>query len=95
MIIGLDEYRGKYDFSNVRGIIHVGAVQGFGLDVLKVEDFTLDRIDHVFCEINSDKLYENSPTVDEINSLLSAKGFTLRENWLTRGSCGDDYLSRI
>jgi len=206
MIIGLDEYRGKYDFSNVRGIIHVGAhegqeyddyneyfykdipihwfepqkdiyellkknlldktnnyfynfalgsknhelpiwkenanggqsasfskpekhlevyphisfemsdnleirtldslniigpnvlvidVQGLELEVLKGADFTLDKIDHVFCEINSDKLYEDSPTVGEINSLLSTKGFILLEDWWTSGSWGDGYWSRI
>ncbi len=77
MIVGLSEYRGKYNFSNIRGIIHVGAVNGFKLGFLKGDDFTLDKIDHVFCEINSNKLYEDSPTVDEINSLLSTKGFTL------------------
>ena len=70
-------------------------VQGLELEVLKGADFTLDKIDHVFCEINSDKLYEDSPTVDEINSLLSTKGFTLLEDWWTSGSWGDGYWGRI
>lgn len=77
MIVGLSEYSGKYNLSNIRGSIHVGAVNGFKLWFLKGDDFTLDKIDHVFYEINQDKLYEDSSTVDEINSLLSTKGFTL------------------
>ena len=70
-------------------------VQGFELEVLKGAKETLNRIDHIFCEINSDKLYADSPTVDEINSLLSAKGFTLREDWWTSGNWGDGYWNKI
>lgn len=205
MIVGLDEYRAKYDFSNVRGIIHVGAhvgqeyddynsffykdipihwfepqrdvfenlvrnlrscnnnyfynfglgsshgtipfwrdrgnegqsssfsqpekhneiyphitfeshefldvrtldtfniteanvlvldVQGFELEVLKGSIGTLDFIDHVFCEVNSDKIYSDSPSVDELNSFLSERGFSLKEIWWTDGGWGDGYWNR-
>jgi len=69
-------------------------VQGFELEVLKGSLDTLDRIDHVFCEINSDSLYLDSPSVDEINSILSSKGFILREDWWTSGNWGDGYWNK-
>jgi hypothetical protein len=28
MIVGFDEYKNKYDFSNVVGVIHVGRIGG-------------------------------------------------------------------
>ncbi len=69
-------------------------VQGFELEVLKGSLDTLDRIDHIFCEINSDSLYLDSPSVDEINSILSTKGFILREDWWTSGNWGDGYWNK-
>lgn len=85
MIVGINEYMGKYYFSNVRENLYMGDVHRFELEVLKGADFTLDKMYHVFFGINSDKLYDDSPAVDEINSLLSTKGFTLLKNlgrWL-------------
>lgn len=70
-------------------------VQGFEMEVLKGSIETLDRIDHIFCEINSDKLYKDSPTLDDLNSILISKGFTLREDWWTSGNWGDGYWNRI
>ena len=69
-------------------------VQGFEMEVLKGAIETLDGIDHIFCEINSDKLYRDSPTVDDLNSILIPKGFNLKENWWTSGNWGDGYWNR-
>jgi hypothetical protein len=85
MIVGINEYMGKYDFSNFRENLYMGDVHVFELEVLKGDDFTLDKMDHAFFGINSDKLYADSSAVDEINSLLSTKEFTPWKNlgrWL-------------
>lgn len=70
-------------------------VQGFEMEVLLGAIETLNRIDHIFCEINSDKLYKDSPTVDELNSMLCPKGFQLKENWWTDGNWGDGYWNKF
>jgi len=68
--------------------------QGFEMEVLKGSLETLNEIDHIFCEINSDKLYKDSPTVDELNSILNPNGFHLKEDWWTSGNWGDGYWNR-
>jgi FkbM family methyltransferase len=69
-------------------------VQGFELEVLKGATSTLEFIDHIFCEINTDKIYEDSPTLDELNSFLDQRGFNIKETWWTDGEWGDGYWNK-
>ena len=68
--------------------------QGYELEVLKGAEKTLERMTHVFCEVNSREMYEGCPTMDDISNFLSQYGFVLRENWWTSNNWGDAYWSR-
>jgi hypothetical protein len=40
-------------------------------------------------------MYENCPTMSDIDLFLSEFGFTLKENWWTSSNWGDGYWSKI
>lgn len=69
-------------------------VQGFELEVLKGSVNTLESIDHIFCEVDSVNLYQDSPGLDVLNSFLGERGFHLKEIWWTSTGWGDGYWSK-
>lgn len=69
-------------------------VQGYELEVLKGSAKTLNKIDHVFSEVNNVEMYEGCPHFSEINNFLINAGFSLRENYWTANEWGDSYWSR-
>lgn len=68
--------------------------QGYELEVLKGSVKTLERMTHVFCEVNLREMYEGCPTMEDISNFLSQYGFVPRENWWTPYNWGDVYWSR-
>jgi FkbM family methyltransferase len=68
--------------------------QGYELEVLKGSSETLGFLDHIFCEVNSDEVYEGCPSLYDIDMFLQSHGFTLKENWWTAQKWGDCYWSR-
>ena len=68
--------------------------QGYELEVLRGATKTLESIHHVFCEANSNEMYEGCPTMDDLSVFLANHGFVLRENWWTENNWGDAYWSR-
>jgi len=68
--------------------------QGYELEILKGASETLPFIDHIFCEVNINNVYENCPDLQSINSFLENYGFHLKENWWTSNDWGDCYWNR-
>lgn len=68
--------------------------QGYELEVLKGSSETLAHINHIFCEVNNDEVYEGCPRMEDIDSFLRPFGFVLRENWWTSHNWGDCYWSK-
>ena len=69
-------------------------VQGYELEVLKGAIETLERIDHVFCEVNYTEMYEGCPSLQTLSNFLSSLGFELKEIWWTTENWGDGYWRR-
>jgi FkbM family methyltransferase len=60
-------------------------VQGFELEVLKGGIETIGRLDCIICELNREKTYEGSASVDDVDSFLAAFDFRRMETyWVSR-----------
>jgi FkbM family methyltransferase len=68
--------------------------QGYELEVLKGANETIGFVNHIFCEVNSEEVYEGCPSLYDLDMFLQSHGFTLKENWWTEHKWGDCYWSR-
>jgi FkbM family methyltransferase len=59
-------------------------VQGYELDVLKGSVNTLEHIDIIYTEINTEDVYKNCVHVDQLDTFLNSKGF---ERVFTQMAC--------
>lgn len=50
-------------------------VQGFELEVLKGSKKTLNIIDYIYCEVNTDETYSNNPLMKDIDKYLKKYNF--------------------
>lgn len=72
----------NYNFINID-------VQGYELEVFKGGFKTLEKIDYIMSEINSDYLYENCVLVKDLDEFLSQFGFIRKETFWAGGTWGD------
>jgi FkbM family methyltransferase len=71
-------------------------VQGFELEVLKGAEKTLNTIDIIYTEINTEDVYKNCAHVDHLDSFLSDFGFTRVLTQMACKSWGDAlYLKQL
>lgn len=63
--------------------------QGYELNVLKGSILTLKNIDYIFTEFNTIEMYENCPTLEDLDNFLREFGFERLETWYTNQNWGD------
>ena len=68
--------------------------QGYELKCLQGATKTLQSIKYVFSEYNTNQMYENCPSLDDLNNFLIGQGFTLKEQYITDGCWGDAFWSK-
>lgn len=72
----------KFNFINID-------VQGYELEVFKGSEKTLEHIDYIITEINSDYLYENCVLITELDSYLQKFNFKRVETYWIDNYWGD------
>lgn len=66
----------KLDNLNIRDSNYMSIdVQGFELEVLKGSKKTLNIIDYIYCEVNTDETYSNNPLMKDIDKYLKKYNF--------------------
>lgn len=68
--------------------------QGYELKCLQGSIETLKSVKYVFCEYNTNEMYENCPSLDDLNNFLSGQGFSLQQQWITDSFWGDAFWSK-
>jgi FkbM family methyltransferase len=68
--------------------------QGYELKCLQGSIETLKSVKYVFSEYNTNEMYENCPSLDELNNFLSGQGFNLKQQWITDSFWGDAFWSK-
>lgn len=74
----------NYDFLNLD-------IQGAELLALKGAKNLLNNIKYIYCEVNTDELYEGCPHVSEIDAFLAEYGFEGKECIITDAKWGDKF----
>ena len=64
-------------------------IQGAELLALQGMGSTLDQMDYVYSEVNTQHLYRNCALMQDLDKFLSARGFCLREADITEHGWGD------
>lgn len=65
-------------------------VQGYELEVLKGAVNTLQYIDYIYCEVNTEEIYENNAYIENIDEFLSEYSFKRVEtSWWGNHGWGD------
>lgn len=82
----LDDYNlTEYNMLNID-------VQGYELEVLKGAENTLQYIDYIYCEVNSDEIYENNAYIEDIDDFLSKFSFErIETDWWEDHGWGDAF----
>lgn len=68
--------------------------QGYELKCLQGSIETLKSVKYVFSEYNTNEMYENCPSLDDLNNFLSGQGFSLQQQWITDSFWGDAFWSK-
>jgi FkbM family methyltransferase len=68
--------------------------QGYELKCLQGSIETLKSVKYVFSEYNTNEMYENCPSLDDLNNFLSGQGFSLHQQWITDSFWGDAFWSK-
>jgi len=93
-VIKLDDYILENNIDSKFNLLNMD-VQGYELEVLKGSVKTLEQIDYVYTEINTDYLYKDCVLVDELDSFLSKFGFKRVETNLRHGNWGDAFYIKM
>lgn len=82
----LDEYNyTEYNMLNID-------VQGYELEVLIGASNTLKYIDYIYCEVNSEEIYENNAYIEDIDKFLSQYSFErIETDWWEDHGWGDAF----
>lgn len=83
----LDDLNGSVQTCNFINI----DVQGYELEVFKGGVNTLEHIDYVMTEVNSDEVYENCARIEEVDKFLGDFGFRRVETCMGGGMWGDAF----
>lgn len=65
--------------------------QGYELNVLRGGVKTLENIDYIFTEFNMVEMYENCPSIVDLDNFLQPFGFIRQETWFVDGVWGDAF----
>ena len=69
-------------------------VQGYELEVLKGATKTLEKIEHIYCEINRHEMYENCAMIDDLDLFLNKYNMQrLETRWFGDLGWGDGFYS--
>jgi FkbM family methyltransferase len=88
------------DFVSARGIdlSHYNMmnldIQGYELEALRGATDTLQMIDFIYTEVNSEEVYKKVPLFPEVESFLQSLGFSLVAKELTKYGWGDAFFAR-
>lgn len=74
----------NYNFLNID-------IQGAELLALKGSKNLLKHINYVYCEVNTDELYQGCPHVTEIDAFLTQYGFVGKDCIITDANWGDKF----
>lgn len=69
-------------------------VQGNEHNVLKGAKNTLNNIDYLFTEFNTVEMYEDNPSLDDLDKILTPLGFERTQTWYTDSFWGDAFYIR-
>lgn len=94
-VIKLDDYMKENALGNNFNLLTMD-VQGYELEILKGSTKTLEHVDYIYTEINTNYLYKNCVLVGELDEFLSKFNFRRVETNLTHVTWGDAfYLKTI
>ncbi len=68
--------------------------QGYELMVLKGSTNTLKNIKYIFIEFNTVEMYENCPSILDLDNFLEPLGFLRKETWYTPDNWGDAFYMK-
>lgn len=77
----------NYNFLNID-------IQGAELLALKGAKNLLKNIKYIYCEVNTDELYEGCPHVSEIDAFLAQFGFVGKDCIITDANWGDKFYMK-